>query len=235
MVGSRILLFDTVDSTNIRAFNVEGDGTVVVAESQTSGRGRHGRYWESPGGVGVWFSVRLEGLVEGLPFAVPLSVRDGLLALEGFPKGDGAPVVKWPNDVLLQGKKCCGVLIEHRGGVTVVGIGVNVLHRLDDFPPGLRDTATSLRIATGRDWERRVVLRGILEAFDKRVMALRKGLGVEIRQEWAKACAVEGAAVQVDETNGVVTGLDESGALLVRVSGGSMRVPWGDRVKLAVR
>ena len=178
VVGSRILVFDTVDSTSTRALNTGGDGTVVVAEHQTAGRGRHGRLWHSAPGLGLWFSVAFKGRVDGLAFAAPLAVRDGL-------RPWCAPALKWPNDLLLQKRKICGILVENRNGTTVVGIGINVRHREEDFPPEMRAKATSVLAATGVAPERGEVLNRVLMALDDRVCALREGGGEAIRREWA--------------------------------------------------
>ena len=224
VVGSRILVFESVDSTSSRAFNSGRDGTVVVAEHQTEGRGRHGRAWHSPPGLGLWFSVAFTGGVDGLEFAAPLAVRDGLRPF-------CALTLKWPNDLLAESRKICGILVERRVGTTVVGIGINVRHRPEDFPPELRATAASILMATGRAPERGDVLERVLTTLDDRVCALRAGLGEMVRREWAAACDVEGRRVRYRGLDGFVTAIDGLGGLVLDTPAGVRRVLFGERLE----
>ena len=122
VVGSRVLIMDQVTSTNDHALRLGGQGTVIIADRQTAGRGRHGRSWHSLPGCGLWLSVAFEQPIEGLEFAAPLAVRD---AARRWCSLD----LKWPNDVLLQAKKVAGIMVERRQGRTALGIGINVKHR----------------------------------------------------------------------------------------------------------
>ncbi len=221
VAGARILVFDTVDSTSSRAFNSGLDGTVVIAEHQTQGRGRHGRVWHSPPGLGLWFSVAFTGGVDGLEFAAPLAVRDGL-------RPYGELTLKWPNDLLAGSRKICGILIERRAGITVAGIGINVRHRPEDLPPELRATAGSIYMATGQAPERSEVLQYVLTALDRRVCALRAGQGELIRREWAAACGVEGRRVRYRGVEGFVTAIDGRGGLVLDTPAGVSRVLFGE-------
>jgi BirA family biotin operon repressor/biotin-[acetyl-CoA-carboxylase] ligase len=224
LVGSRILVFESVDSTSSRALNTGGDGTVVIADCQTGGRGRHGRPWHSAPGLGLWFSVAFAGRVDGLEFAAPLAVRDGLRA-------HCAPQVKWPNDLLLGGRKLCGILVEHRDGVTVAGIGVNVGHGEADFSPDLRARATSIALQTGKALNRGDLLRGILYALDDRVCDLRSGRREAIRREWVEACDMEGRRVLYGGVEGFVTAVDGGGGLVLDTPEGVRRVLFGERLE----
>jgi BirA family biotin operon repressor/biotin-[acetyl-CoA-carboxylase] ligase len=232
LVGSRVVLFDDVDSTNERALATGGQGAVFVADRQTQGRGRLGRCWDSRPGLGLWFSVALEGGWPGVAFAAPLAVRDALReALRPVPEAV-EPSVKWPNDILLGGRKCCGLLAETRGGRTAVGIGLNVAHREQDFPAEVRDRATSLTRATGRAWDRADLLRMLLHALDRRLLSLRAD-GLEgLRAEFAQACGVVGRRVCAGPVNGVVEGIDRSGALRVATPAGPATVPFGESVRI---
>lgn len=236
LVGSRVLIFDEVDSTNNRALQLGGDGVVLVAERQSAGRGRHGRSWVSDRGLGLWFSVVFDSSVDrnlgegaqtlsALPSAAALAVRDGL--------GPECPLSpKWPNDLLLNGKKVCGILVENRGARTVAGIGLNVHHRREDFPPHLRDYATSLQLETGRNFCRRELLRRILEALDKRVLTLREGRSATVFEEWVEACAIKGRTVYWKGTRGVVKEVETGGALIVETPGGLHRIAFGETIEL---
>jgi BirA family biotin operon repressor/biotin-[acetyl-CoA-carboxylase] ligase len=176
------------ESTNSLALAAREDGLVIVADAQTAGRGQHGRRWASAAGLGLWFSVCLRGAPQGLNFAAPLAVRDALAPF--------APMnIKWPNDVLHEGRKLCGVLVEHRAGWTALGIGINVNHLREDFPEALQHTATSL--AQWRGGDTPVLFRA-----------------------WAEACAIMGQPVDRAGITGVAEGLREDGALMVRTGAG---------------
>jgi BirA family biotin operon repressor/biotin-[acetyl-CoA-carboxylase] ligase len=208
VVGARVLVHESVASTNDEAFRIGGDGSVVVADAQSAGRGRQGHQWHSAPGQGIWVSVVFEGHVSGLTVAAALAVRDALASY-------GAPAIKWPNDLLLNGKKICGILVEHRAGLTVVGIGINVHHRFEDFPEDLRSTATSLTLETGGTLQRSDCLRAVLTELDVRVVQLREDGFEPLRREWALACDLLQRRIQFGEEDGTVVGFDDDGALLV--------------------
>lgn len=222
VVGARaIILLDEVDSTSNYAFRLGGDGTVVAANHQTAGRGRHGREWHSAPGLGLWFSVVFEGTLRGLTFAAALAVRDSLA-------GKCAPTVKWPNDVFVNGRKVCGILVEHRHSLTVLGIGINVHHREQDFPEHLADTAGSLESTTGLNFSRTEVLREVLTHLDRNIAVLRNGGYEAIRCAWAEACNVRGRRVVCGDTPGIIVDVDEQGALVVETPQGYRRVLAGE-------
>ena len=225
VVGSRVLVFDEVDSTNERALKLGGDGTVVVAERQTAGRGRHGRSWASDPGLGLWLSVSFVGAEEGIAFMGPLALHDALRSI--------CPVkLKWPNDVLVGGKKMAGILVERRGGHTVLGMGVNVNHEKSQFPADVQHLATSLSIETGAQYDRAVLLRDILSELDKLVMIGRSGGLESIRRAWTEACAIEGRRVRHGDIEGVVTSIDTTGALTVATADGEQRIVFGEIIEL---
>jgi len=224
-VGSRVLLYEEVTSTNDRALTLGGDGLVVAADMQTAGRGRHGRSWHSEPGLGLWFSIALERPLAGLSFAAPLAVRDVL-------KAWGHAVVKWPNDVLLNGRKVCGVLVENRRGRTALGIGINVHHTEDDFPAGLREKATSVEWASGRSCDRSVLLRDVLTRLDERIVALSAGHLARIHAEWSAACGIAGRRIRYDGREGVVRTIDRDGALVLETPAGRERILLGEIIEL---
>ena len=166
VVGRAVQVFAEVDSTNdvvTRAGRLGADeGLAVFAESQRAGRGRQGRRWSSAPGLGLWFSVLLRprGATTGpLALLAAAAVAEAVEATVGQPAG-----VKWPNDMLLAGRKVAGVLIESAvEGFVVLGVGVNANQRAEDFPPELRQRAGSLASAAG-GWcpVDRVVLAGRL-------------------------------------------------------------------------
>jgi BirA family transcriptional regulator, biotin operon repressor / biotin---[acetyl-CoA-carboxylase] ligase len=225
VVGSRVLVFEEVRSTSDHALRLGGDGTVIVADAQTAGRGRHGRSWRSAPGLGLWFSVAFENPVPGLAFGAPLAVRDGLSRY-------GTPTVKWPNDLLFDGRKVSGVLLESRLETTVLGVGINVNHEPEDFPEEIRGQATSVRAECGQVCRRDELLRAVLTELDRKVMVLRSG-GVEpVWREWSAACGMTGRRVRYDGLDGVVTDIDVNGALVVSTDAGMRRVLFGESVEL---
>ena len=161
-LGRILECHDALASTNERARQIldqlgpAGHGAVVFADEQSGGRGRQGRSWHSPRGLGIACSVALwtKDRPGGLQ---PLQLCGSLATLSAIHRTTGLEAgLKWPNDVLLSGGKVSGVLVEARflgdspAGL-VMGIGINLLHRAEDFPPDLRATATSLLLASGRE------------------------------------------------------------------------------------
>jgi BirA family biotin operon repressor/biotin-[acetyl-CoA-carboxylase] ligase len=226
IVGSRVLVLEQTESTNDLALRLGGDGTVVVTDHQTAGRGRHGKSWHSAAGLGLWFSVSLEGNVEGLPFAAPLAVRD---ALRPWCRVD----IKWPNDLLFDGKKLGGILIEQRGQRTALGIGINVLHSPEDFPEDVRTTATSIQSASTKPCNRSHVLKALLTALDEKIMVMRSGKIDALHRDWAAACNVQGRRVRAGAVDGAVESIDQTGALIVRTNEGVQRILFGEGVEIS--
>ena len=221
VVGREVVIFDEIDSTNTYGLEHGKDGMVIVADRQTAGRGRQGRTWHSAPGLGLWFTVVFAGKGEGLPFAAPLAVRDALAERCELR-------IKWPNDLLCGNKKVCGILLERRNDITVVGIGLNVHHVPDDFPPELRDKAGSLESEAGGRWDRCRILRDILTQLDGKVMLIRDR-GIEpLRAPWVEACNLVGRRIQCGTHRGTVTDIDSHGAIILNTSGGVQTIYSGD-------
>jgi BirA family biotin operon repressor/biotin-[acetyl-CoA-carboxylase] ligase len=176
LFGRRVYYLPAVDSTNRLAADLaragESHGSLVVADHQTGGRGRRDRTWESPPGRNLLFSLilRPEGSArEVLPLTLAFSLGTAR-ALSGLLSAKTG--VKWPNDVEAEGRKIAGTLAESatRGGRTahlIVGIGVNVNERIEEFDAGFRDRACSCFTLTGREWDRGAVLAAILLQLEK--------------------------------------------------------------------
>lgn len=175
-VRRKILVYDTLDSTNTRAMLLasqgEPEGTVVVADSQTGGRGRFGRSWISPPGVNLYMSVILKPLVPAgkawvLTFLGALAVIEAIEQLTGL-----RAMGKWPNDVFLKGKKTAGVLAETSSGsggiinYLVLGIGVNLNLEVQELPEDLRTIATSVRTHCGRTLNRSLFVAELINRMD---------------------------------------------------------------------
>ena len=232
-IGHRIVHYFRADSTNNIALKVAADGaphgTVVVAEEQTAGRGRvRGRTWHSEKASGIYVSVLLRPAMPPAGAAM-LTLVAGLAAQEAVARQTGlAPDIRWPNDLLVGGRKFGGILTEmhaepDRIRFVVVGIGINVNH--ERFPEELATIATSLRMATGREQSRIELLLQLLlelERYYNRFIA--EGAGPIVERFSQVSSFARGKRVQVEtaaETfTGTTDGLEPSGLLRVRRDGG---------------
>ena len=214
------------------------EGTVVIAEAQTAGRGRLGRTWHSPRGVNLYCSIVLRPPLS--PAAVPqVALVAGVAAAAALAETPGlAPRLKWPNDVLIDGRKVAGILTEMEAEVervhhVILGIGVNLNAPRAAFPPELRERATSLFLATGRRVDRAAVTGRLLAALEARYGRFLEGGFEAVRAEWESYSCLTGTDVRVasaeGEMAGRVLGLDADGALmLARPDGTSTRIVAGE-------
>lgn len=233
--GGRTVYFDATDSTNVQAKRLAEahapHGTLVVSDRQDGGKGRRGRSWASPSGVGIWMSLILRPEIAPssasmLTLAAALAVRKGILEETGL-----SPLIKWPNDLVLNGKKICGILTEMSTELmeiqyVITGIGINVNQK--EFPPEIRDTATSLSLEAGRSFRRSSLIAAILKAFEKDYEAFLKTGDLSLLLEEYNACLVNrGKEVCILDPSGeyraVAEGIDESGSLLVTLPDGTRR------------
>lgn len=213
----------------------EPEGTVVLTGEQTAGKGRLGRTWTAPTGSSLLVSVLLRpkvGLADSsrLSLVAALAVRRTLQGVAAL-----SSAIKWPNDVLINGKKVCGILAEtatNTGAGTspalVLGIGLNVHQDRQDFPVEFRDQATSLRIETGREQSRPLLLQALLQSLEDLVLAfVREGFSPFL-DELRGSSAVIGKRVVVRvgvyTLEGVVDDLDDEGRLLMRLDTGSQTI-----------
>jgi BirA family transcriptional regulator, biotin operon repressor / biotin---[acetyl-CoA-carboxylase] ligase len=201
------------------------EGTMVIAEKQTQGRGRLGRNWYSPSGTGLYFSLILRPQVsfERIPALSLVAALSVCRAMESF---DGIKAeIKWPNDCLLDGKKTAGILVElsaelDRVSYAILGIGINVNNQPSDFPASIRQKVTSLAIATGVKIDRTRLLRYLLEDFEKSYNNFQRyGLRF-LAPELVKKSAVIGKRVSITigrkKITGDVLGFNNNGALRIR-------------------
>lgn len=223
-----------IGSTNTQAMEAAAAGapagSVFLAEEQTAGRGRGAHRWYSARSLGIHCSVILrpslppsEVLI--LSLAVGLAVHDAVREIDSRVEAD----LKWPNDLLIEGKKFCGILTEMNGEATrvrhiVIGIGINVNQA--QFPNELQSTATSLRLATGTEWSRVELCMALLKSLDREYQDLLHGAGARdsiLRRFQERSSSVHGRAVSVEENGGfqgVTEGLDARGFLRVRTRNG---------------
>jgi BirA family transcriptional regulator, biotin operon repressor / biotin---[acetyl-CoA-carboxylase] ligase len=231
-----IVRLGRVDSTQAVVFALAADGapdrTVVVADTQAAGRGRRGRTWHDEPGTSLLTSILLRPRLA--PAQLPmLSLAAAVAIAEALARVAGVlPRLKWPNDVLVEGRKIAGILLESRmvaarpavptespagraapESVVALGIGINVGQRI--FPAELVDYATSIRLAAGRDVERDVLLTAVLDALDHWRARLELEGFAPVRERWRALAHTLGRTVSVDGISGVAVDLDEDGALLV--------------------
>ena len=210
------------DSTNSRARELAEagapGGTVVTAGEQTAGRGRQGRSWTAPAGGALLYSAIVRPLERRhalLPLAAAVAACEAAELLE-----DGVECrIKWPNDIWVGERKLAGILIEARpqDGWAVIGVGLNLAITRDEFPPELREAATSLRSAASAETAR--------AALDERLGALVGAGPAEVLAAWEARDALRGREISWEGGSGVADGVSEAGDLLVVVAG-------GDRVAL---
>ncbi len=233
-LGRRILFFRELSSTQDEAkkyfFNAPS-GLVIWADRQLAGRGRLARPWFSPRGGGLYFSFILKApLAKPLPLyglATAVGVAE---ALEGVVK---VPFqVKWPNDVLLSGRKVGGILLEAVSSGLIVGVGLNVSLRREDFPPEIRDKATSIYEETGLAVSRARILRAVLEALEPLYEGLLTHGFEALAEKWAQRDLTLGARVVLKRPDRVVTGLSlgpaPDGTLRLKTATGVLRVHSGE-------
>ena len=238
-----MLVFDQLDSTNAhllsRASELE-DGTIALAEFQSAGHGRLGRRWESPRGASVLLSVLLKE-----PAASALPPRATMLAAvaacEAVEQTTACrPAVRWPNDLVVSGRKLGGVLVESTplsaGSPTgaadralVLGIGINCLQQRGHFAGELKETATSLEIESPAAIERAAVARRLLERLDAHIAPFTTdaNAGTQLLATWKSRCEDFGTRVSLRQdrrtSSGTVLDINEQGDLLVQLDEGGRR------------
>ncbi len=219
--------FDTIDSTMYEAARLAAAGcphlTAVVAEEQTAGHGRYGRPWHSARGEGLYVSIILR--LDVAPAHLPVvTLALGVAAAGAIAQAAGVHCdLRWPNDLLIEDKKCGGILTELHGGAVVAGIGINCNHT--GFPEELRGIATSLRIAGGKPVDREALLNELLKQVGFAASLLQEQGPEPVLRLFENASSyVRGRRVVVElpegEVEGVTEGLDPSGFLLLRRDNG---------------
>jgi len=236
LLANKIYAFWSVGSTNefaySRASQGEMEGTLVIAEQQSKGRGRKFRSWDSPFNKGLWFSLILRpelpasraGLV---PYLAGVSVAQAVensLSLKSS--------VKWPNDLLLNGRKYCGILSEvefenRQIRFIILGIGINVNHKNEDFPAEFREQATSLRIESGLLIDRSQLLAEVIWQLEQNYIIMKQQGFEIIVDNWKKRCPQLGKLVTIvqDDKNfqGIFEQLNDEGCMLLRTQDGQLK------------
>lgn len=233
-IGQEIHHFTEVTSTNevAKKLAAEGgnEGTVVISETQTLGRGRLGREWASPKG-GIWFSIILRPEADPkdaskLTFVAAVTVARVIREMFNL-----EAEIKWPNDVLIGGKKVCGILTETstKGDVAdfvVLGVGINANVSLDSFPESLRNSLTTLKEELMEEIGREEFLHALLEELERYYkMFLRKKFDL-ILEEWRNLAGFLGRYVEVlsfdEKIKGWAVDVDQNGALIIKLRNGTV-------------
>jgi len=233
-IGRKVLYYhqvaSTMDIARRQARRSVPEGTVVIADEQTSGRGRIKRQWLTPGG-NIALSLILYPAVSDLPYLIMLASLAVVHSIETLTGLEAE--IKWPNDVLIGGRKVCGILVESNSktetvAYAIIGIGINIGLQVADFPD-IAATATSLASELGRDVSRIELLRRLLVEIEKQYLSSRDS----IFQGWRDRLITLGKSVQVSSGKSVMEGVAESvdrdGSLLLRHSDGTVsRIVAGD-------
>ncbi len=231
-LGQPRFRFDSLDTTMRAAAEKAAagaaEGTLILADEQQSGRGRLGRRWHSPAGSGLYFSLVLRPPVAP-SHSMPLTLACGLGVARGIGETCGVRCdIRWPNDVLLNGKKCCGILVEmaaegDRLEHVIVGVGVNV--NQESMRTDLEDLGTSLRLETGCEWARDLLLEAILRQIERYYgVFLERGTAAIVDAFVRASSYAKGKRVSIERIDepleGVTAGLDSSGILLLQKDSG---------------
>lgn len=243
IIGKRLVNLALTASTNAEAFRLAEDGavegTVVTADEQNKGKGRLGRIWSSPLGANLYCSVILRPQIK--PFEAPqLTFLSAVAVARAIEQASGLkPEIKWPNDVLIDGKKVAGLLNEmsaETDGINfvILGIGVNLNMTADQFPDDLRHPATSLFIEEGVKVGRARFTALLLNELDRLYAGFLDHGFAQVRREWQERCNAGGREVSVSnhgcaDIRGKFAGIDSDGAMLVQCPDGTIeRILSGD-------
>lgn len=239
-IGERICCFDEVDSTNTRAGQLAEEGaphgTLVVADRQSSGRGRRGRSWCSPSQTGIFMSLLLRPQIEPANASM-LTLLIALAVAKGIEKNTELTVqIKWPNDIVINGKKVCGILTEMNAQMDyvnhiLIGVGINVHNT--EFPDEIAHMATSIYLESGRHVQRAELIEAIWEEFEdyyenfletQNLNSVLKEYDQYLVNRGKKVCVLDPQG----NYEGVADGITERGELLVETAEGQRKVSSGE-------
>lgn len=237
-IGHTVYSYDEIDSTNKEAKRLAAlgapNGSIFTAELQNQGRGRLGRQWSSPKYVGLWFSILLYPDITP-DRIIPITLVAGISVCKALISFGFDAKIKWPNDVVINGKKVCGILTEmtaeaeHISSI-VVGIGINV--NTENFNDDIKDKATSLYIESGKNFLRKDILQSVLEIFERYYIDyIDSGLS-KIIDDYNNLCINIGKVVVASSAQGDITGkavrVKENGALCIETDNGIKEVNFGE-------
>jgi BirA family biotin operon repressor/biotin-[acetyl-CoA-carboxylase] ligase len=229
-----ILTFDSIDSTNTEAIKQAkmgaDEGLCLIARQQTAGRGRHGRHWVSDPDAGLYFSIVLRPKMD-IRFLPVITLMTGVAVYDTLLEFGLKPDLKWVNDLLVDEKKIGGILAEAvettKGLAVIVGIGLNLTSK--NFPDEIAETATSIENETGVRPTADDVARTLTRYLDYFYGFLNRGQPAEILQQWRQRSSYflgKPVTVTLDGTgfDGITDGLEENGALRVKMTDGFVRI-----------
>ncbi len=227
MMERKVYRFKELASTNEFAKGIlkeSPEGTLVIADKQTNGKGRFGKSWYSPE-EGLWFSVILKpnNTLHSARYQL-LSLLAGVVVCEAMSELGVRAKVKWPNDILVDGKKVAGILSEFVDGTVILGIGINL--NIQEFPEDIKPTATSLLLEKGKVFDKEEVLKLVLKKIEEKY----KLIGVQnfepLLEEWRSYSDTFGKRISVNTPTGVLQGemidIDSDGALLLKLPSGNI-------------
>lgn len=239
-MGKEIIYFKEIDSTNLYAKKNASkcrEGTTIIADFQNAGRGRLGRSWTSSEGKGIWMSLVLKpeiepGAAQIITIGAAVAVTESIFECFGIKTG-----IKWPNDIILDGRKLCGILTEMSSEIDridyiIVGIGINVNQEEIDFPAEIRNIAVSLKSHVQDsqctdNFNRAKLLKEILYQFEDIYIKIINGKANDITDLWKKYSVTIGSRISVNTAKGifegVATNLTHEGRLVVKCNDGSIR------------
>jgi len=240
-IGREIFFYDTVGSTNAVASEIAPktvEGAVVLADTQSKGKGRLGRVWVSPPGVNIYMSIILKPDIRPMD-ATLITVMSSVACATALRKVTGLNVtIKWPNDLIIQNKKLCGILTElkterNRIIFAVAGIGINVNADIDEFSEDVKSIATSLKNETGIIYSRTEIVAETLNEIDRWYKTLKVMDRDMLLCEWKRLSSTLGREVMVVTGQGTLTGfaldLDTEGMLMIKLTSGEVkRISSGD-------
>ena len=224
--GKTCLCFDILDSTQEYgkelAKTESVHGTLIVADTQTAGKGRRGRIWQSPKGTTISMSLCLEPKISvehisGMTLVMALAVAEAIKELTG-----SEPQIKWPNDIVVNGKKICGILTElcfqNGKGIVIIGVGINV--NTEEFPEEIREIASSLKIETGKEICREALIASVMKYFERFYEQYEKTEDLSLlREAYENMLANRDRCVHVLDPQqpyqGVAKGITDAGNLIV--------------------
>jgi BirA family transcriptional regulator, biotin operon repressor / biotin---[acetyl-CoA-carboxylase] ligase len=245
-LGQSIHYEDTVDSTqrvaHRLAYDQSMEGTVVVAEEQTLGRGRMERKWYSPKYTGIWMSIILRPKIP-LPKAPQLTLIAAVAVVQAIEElTELTPQIKWPNDILINGKKMTGILTELQAEAdqinsVIIGMGINVNQKLEDFPVELREIATSLAIEQGVYFSRSAIIRSVLTHLEKLyILYLEKGF-FPIKILWESYAISIGKTIKARTLSNVIEGkalgITDDGILKIEDHSGEIHYIYSADIELS--
>lgn len=234
-IGKTLYVFKEVNSTNTLAkflsLNDVENGTVIISEKQTNAKGRSGKQWESPLG-GVWLSIILQPNVDHSKLPL-ITLATGVAVAKTLERvGVENPEIKWPNDIMINGKKVCGILTEAVAKFNtienvIIGVGIDANLDVDQFPEALQSGTTTLKEELGREGNENLLIKIFLEEFEKISILFNQEGYEDILKEWRKRSYTIGKIVEVREPfntyyDAYVIGIGKEGALVVEKIDGTL-------------